>query len=505
MSTDENPNNQTEKALSTLEALPVDILEKIFFYSLNVNLPRASPYLATILSNERVYRLLILLAFWDNDYQYDKPYNASKDGHVFGGDPARYGDLGQSTWRENKSFDIPWILRPLGRDYVPLTSNERRRLQSRILLCRWCTNDRIRRQFPDLARLIISRWCINAGYIFEDENEYGELEKLLSSGDEGELYECLVVRVNKQRPQQEKKSKEEEDKEDEYPQCKFSFKPGAFVGFSFLGKDGEPRPDPESAFLPDTRHFPVLSIKAIPPSLLRADINSDHKGLVRGYFTSEHMSLLNTIRKSGQLMIHMPFHEYADDITNSRKALLQGIHVAVSTINVRALDILLKIDHFLYRGLGSYGAFPSRLFRIAAQAYLNIDSVHKEIADHTGIVSGDNTHTVALLSFCLLLSSSAESVPHDDPVVERFATRVGGAFGGWLQDFMRYLPGQIEKLAEDDTAGSDVVFIARSPNDFSLMGSSYLEEVLFTDYLFELPISWMYDELSGYGDYGIYL
>ena len=52
--------------LSILESLPVELIEKIFLYSLNVNLPRASVALTSALSSERIYRALILLAFWDD-------------------------------------------------------------------------------------------------------------------------------------------------------------------------------------------------------------------------------------------------------------------------------------------------------------------------------------------------------------------------------------------------------------------------------------------------------
>lgn len=53
------------RMLTHIESLPVELIQKIFLLSLNVNLPRASPYLAAALSNEGVYKVLILLAFWD--------------------------------------------------------------------------------------------------------------------------------------------------------------------------------------------------------------------------------------------------------------------------------------------------------------------------------------------------------------------------------------------------------------------------------------------------------
>lgn len=98
-------DRNTNKTFSTLETLPVELLEKIFLYSLNVNLPRVLPNLATSLSSERVYRLLILLAFWDNDYDRVKEYHPCSD-DIFGSDATRYGDLGTYTSREKQPFNI---------------------------------------------------------------------------------------------------------------------------------------------------------------------------------------------------------------------------------------------------------------------------------------------------------------------------------------------------------------------------------------------------------------
>ena len=56
-------SKETPRQLSALERRPVELLEKIFLYSLNVNLPRASPSLGGSLSREQVYRILILLPF----------------------------------------------------------------------------------------------------------------------------------------------------------------------------------------------------------------------------------------------------------------------------------------------------------------------------------------------------------------------------------------------------------------------------------------------------------
>lgn len=57
------PQPDSEVSLSRLESLPVELLQAIFLYTLNINLPLASPYLGLALSSEHLYTKLILLAF----------------------------------------------------------------------------------------------------------------------------------------------------------------------------------------------------------------------------------------------------------------------------------------------------------------------------------------------------------------------------------------------------------------------------------------------------------
>ncbi|MCJ1466689.1 magnesium ion transporter [Pseudocyphellaria aurata] len=53
----------TARMLSSLERLPTELLEKVFFHCLNINLPRASPVLASALSSFHVKSQLIFKAF----------------------------------------------------------------------------------------------------------------------------------------------------------------------------------------------------------------------------------------------------------------------------------------------------------------------------------------------------------------------------------------------------------------------------------------------------------
>lgn len=121
-----NASVQTGGKTSQLERLPVELVEKIFVYSLNVNFARASPYLAAAVSSERIYRLLILLAF-------------SWDGPVTSG-----------------------VERILRYDSTPVV-DDRTALQEDILRCRWCTADRVGGLLPELSRLAVQRFWFDEG------------------------------------------------------------------------------------------------------------------------------------------------------------------------------------------------------------------------------------------------------------------------------------------------------------------------------------------------------
>ncbi|KAL1999102.1 hypothetical protein VTN02DRAFT_5050 [Thermoascus thermophilus] len=154
---------QRKSRLSRLECLPVELIEKIFLYSLEVNLPRASPVLAAALSRERIYRAFILLAFWE-----DSP--AAEDA---------------SDESESRTA-IARTMRPL--DYSPLDSEQRRALQSAVLRCRWCTVDRIRAQLPDMMNLTIQRHWFGSG-ITMDETQRDALRRFLERRYDGRTFE----------------------------------------------------------------------------------------------------------------------------------------------------------------------------------------------------------------------------------------------------------------------------------------------------------------------------
>lgn len=59
--------------MAALEKLPTELLLHIFFYSLNLNLPRASPIIASKLSDEHTFIEAITMVFepsWECHYEY---------------------------------------------------------------------------------------------------------------------------------------------------------------------------------------------------------------------------------------------------------------------------------------------------------------------------------------------------------------------------------------------------------------------------------------------------
>lgn len=151
--------HKPRKTRSRLESLPVELIEKIFLYSLNANLPRSAPLLAAAVSSERIYRALILLAFWNDT---------------------------ASTPPVTSGTTIAKILRPL--DYVPLDHDERKALQVAIMRCRWCTVDRLLSQLPNLMNLTIQRHWVNAGISMAPDQEAG-LARFLSRREDVRTFE----------------------------------------------------------------------------------------------------------------------------------------------------------------------------------------------------------------------------------------------------------------------------------------------------------------------------
>ncbi|OJJ43862.1 hypothetical protein ASPZODRAFT_145800 [Penicilliopsis zonata CBS 506.65] len=209
------PRPEKKHGLSQFERLPLELIERIFLYAVNVNLARASPMLQAVLSSERIYRVLILLAFW-NDRQRDTDR------------PKKY------------TRDVARIMRPL--DYNPLRDGERAALQATVLRCRWCTARRIMERMPDLMRLMVLR----EGFSVDKELD-GLLEDLAMDNNKGSSEGSEIQR------------------EIERKDIKYSL---AINRVSMrITSAAETQPDPLVV--------PFLSVRRFPDALLRGDRSFD--------------------------------------------------------------------------------------------------------------------------------------------------------------------------------------------------------------------------------------
>ncbi|KAJ5566780.1 hypothetical protein N7535_006086 [Penicillium sp. DV-2018c] len=122
---------------SRLESLPVEILQLIFLHSLEVNFPRASPFLSRALSTPLIYTWLIRLVFSSTN-------PGSREGF----------------------FTPDFLPPPL--DFWALSWEERQYLQTTLLACRWCTFSLLRKCQREYVAHAIRRKC--AGLVFNEDD-----------------------------------------------------------------------------------------------------------------------------------------------------------------------------------------------------------------------------------------------------------------------------------------------------------------------------------------------
>lgn len=415
--------NKHRKA-SLLECLPVELIEKIFLYCLDINLPWASPTLAATLSSERIYRVLILLSFWDDSSPRTRSQTQTRSDD--GQSRATRAAISRALWPADC--------------YVPLENEERRRLQAAILRCRWCTLDRVRAQLPELMRMTVQKHWFGAGMTMDDA-QHGTLMRFL------------------------------ERKED--------VRRRTFEGTG-TGPDGKTYvlsidPLSVSVHCPETSYrktHRVLSVRAFPDRLLR----------LRGGDDDNDIAFLEMLRHAyGCNDFEETSLDADDEVSFSRDALQQGIHNALVTNNAHALTTLLKIDEYFTRrrirahNNNAPGA-SSAIIDSDMLPYYSLPPSHFRTAVQN---AGHDPRF-----FQLLLRANAESVPPDDPDITQWAMDLENhpsdphhaGLGRWLLDFMTRLPRDIDAARTDPRQAA--VFYLGSCNRNVPMGRRYLEEVL---------------------------
>jgi hypothetical protein len=414
-----------EMRLSRLESLPVELVEIIFFYDLNINLPRASPLLAAKLSSERIYRTLIILAFGYCDHKI-KPSVAS--------------------------------------------------LQSAIVGCRWLTSERIRACSPELLQLVLRRYWFGNGItgtrlvpntpVTPIETQAQQKEQTQTQAQQEEMMIRAIMEPSKGRG----------------PIFLGTNKDQAFYLIAFKGDPYLPVVGIKIISRPFTQGIRtrlvcrprILNIETFPEKWLRGG---------GGGFTDETINLLEIFRMS------CTFDPNRNPpVTFSRKAIQRGIHVALAQKDAPALASLLKIDERFTRSyledrrrhlddhdytlsLFSPGLYPIEGIFTINQSYYSISPAHFR----TAVRMGGCDPTL----FQLLLRANAESVPIGDPEVTEWATNLSNPFGRWLLDFMH---AQQRSPFRTQLARTDpfmnALFYYGSLNRSLNMGQRYFDEVM---------------------------
>ncbi|KAE8383195.1 hypothetical protein BDV26DRAFT_251879 [Aspergillus bertholletiae] len=389
------PAKQPPKKLSRLETLPVELIEKIFLHSLNVNLPRASSSLAATVSSERIYRALILLAFWNDVPSATGPF-----------------DVVSAT-------AIAKILRPL--DYIPLDLAERGALQSTILRCKWCTEQRLLSRFPDLMGLSIQRHWFSAG-VTMDADEEENLRRFLAREEDGAG----------------SRSFQGTDKDNNH--YTLSVSPLVSVTVTCL--------ETETA-----QTHRILGVTEFPERLLRGEHG----------FSSDTIAYLEVLRLASgfsrsELM--------ETQVSLPRDALQKGVRAALEAHNAEALASLLKIDEYHFRCRNTNVAVTNSVpYKIPAEHF------------RTAVRVARNEPAL----FQILLRASAESVPADDSNITQWAMDLDDPFGRWLLDLMLQLPQRIEAANANPAEGA-LFYLGRANAQVEL-ARRYLNEILGVEQL----------------------
>lgn len=432
--------SRRQNGSSLLEKLPVELLERVFLYALDPNFCRASPYLASAVSSERIYRTLIRLAFFQDDdgseeSQSELPTRRKRTGRVM-----------NAIARER----IAEAFKPADYETMWLGDAERAHLQAMIMKCRWCTKRRIEDQLPALMRMAIQKHWVGADMTLSDPVQQASLNRLL------QLPSSEII-------------------EDAPPASTEYFRgigPGGHIYYMTMiplvsvsiGRETN------AGF---THVHRVLNLRAIPEYLLRGSRSEDGKGSA---FTEEDIDLLEILR-----------HEYGWDGTGhdvhfSRDALHAGIRNALTARNARALTTLLRVDEFFFRRRLEFRpppSFENPEYHYAIPGEHFVQAVRLPMPD-------------AMTFFKLLLRCNAESIPPDSSEITQWAMELSSgfyaeddmsitsdadptsAFGRWLLDFMIDLPRAVEDTRRNPERYSLFYYGALN---FHSMGRRYHTEV----------------------------
>jgi hypothetical protein len=425
-----------------LEALPAEVIEQIFLHSLNLNLPRASPFVSRALSRERIYRSLILLAFWD--VPVDIPVSKFIDRTMMG----------------------PF-------EYVPISREDRKRLQKQVLRCKWLTAERVREQLPTMQILSLHLLGINDD-IKVNEDQQDDFDKLIARQKdsphvfhgEGPVNGRMASWILANYRDRIKPCPDILEGPHKY---EFYIKPMFYMQVRCIS---------EHPFAVYDLDILALTLDEFPDHLLRG--RSDG-------FRLEDVALLEVLRMTS-------FNWYMGDpgaskdcgfnmpssTTFNRKALNEGIHKAIRTQNYNAMVTLLKIDEFAFRFKDKNRMTDNTLYEIPEEHFFTV------------IRTGRDNPQLNAAFFEALLRASAESVPTQSSEMTEWIVdnmnlmknqpnaeyEFNYKLAHWLADFQLRLPAHIKRLEQ---SGVCQLFSAGELNYELPEGIIYANEVLNPD------------------------
>ncbi|ETI20272.1 hypothetical protein G647_08306 [Cladophialophora carrionii CBS 160.54] len=368
----------TTHTLSTLESLPVEVFEQIFFHCLELNLPRASPYLARALSRRTIYAALVLFAYYESE---------SAQSQV-----------------ETEHF--------LPAAYRRITKDERVRLQEGILRCRWFTLELFESCLPALSRLAMFECWHRERQVLEAklEQESCHTETAARFPGPASHLPALDARLEMESYYKARKSYYGLKSENSGPygtntgqgyQAGLTLEDISETDIGPVNRDGYL---PFIA-IPTSRHEDgepaglegrsILSVRALSVPILRGAPWTDAKIKLLQYFR--------------QGLRHEPFDR---SLFISAKALFDGMASAIVEGNETALLVLLELHDTVVKRpaptrkeIGSHGevitpplnVLPLKLFHLVCR-----------LESSTRMMS-------------LLLRGGVESIPYDDEVITRWA------------------------------------------------------------------------------------
>ncbi|EEA26849.1 hypothetical protein TMatcc_004865 [Talaromyces marneffei ATCC 18224] len=446
---------------SALEQLPIELLERIFLYALETNFCRASPFLASAVSSERIYRTLIRLAFFKD---------TEHEGNCL---PVPGRRQRVKTARER----IAEALKPA--DYnMRLDETDRANLQATILRCRWCTKKRILVQLPVLTQMNIWKHWVGTGIEISDPVGQTTLDDFLSVRGHETLRTFPTAYTSPL-----------EGTGPDGSTYSMSIKPLRWINiFRWTPKRASICPR-------------AMNIRIIPDYLLRGRRTGDGK---EWCFAEEDLDLLELFRQQ------YDWCGTGHDVSFSRNALQSGIQTAITSQNMRALTSLLKVDELFFRQRSTHDPPPGYANQHTGQYYA-IPEDHFLQAIRLPMPE-------AMHSFILLLRCNAESMPPDSSELTQWAMELSSyhenneideavqLFGEWLLDFMIELPGYIDEARQ--VPREKALFYHGELNTQSRMGKRFRDEVCdrlpftswdnyhqpwFFEYSYDVSTSWSTD------------